>query len=213
MAERTVSIDSMSKTYSVTGWRVGWVIASPELSRRHPPGPRLPDRRRRRARSSRRRSPASTLADAYYDDARSRATASGATCSCPALEAAGFRVHRPAGAYYVMTDIRDLTDDDDVAFARRLIARPGRRGRARARRSSRVRSSAGRSSGSRSRSGSRRSARPPIAWPRWRPRRAVLSAPRALPANRPQPRSAVSAARPTRALTIATATLASVPSR
>src|SRR6476619_5015211 len=32
MAERTVSIDSMSKTYSVTGWRVGWVIASPELT-------------------------------------------------------------------------------------------------------------------------------------------------------------------------------------
>ena len=43
----------------------------------------------------------------------------------PALEAAGFRVHRPAGAYYVMTDIRDLTDEDDVAFARRLIADPG----------------------------------------------------------------------------------------
>ena len=32
MAQRTVSIDSMSKTYSVTGWRVGWVIASPELT-------------------------------------------------------------------------------------------------------------------------------------------------------------------------------------
>ena len=32
MADRTVSIDSMSKTYSVTGWRVGWVIASPLLS-------------------------------------------------------------------------------------------------------------------------------------------------------------------------------------
>src|SRR5262249_10304300 len=43
----------------------------------------------------------------------------------PALTAAGFRVHHPAGAYYAMTDIRDLTDDDDVAFARRLIAEPG----------------------------------------------------------------------------------------
>jgi aspartate/methionine/tyrosine aminotransferase len=43
----------------------------------------------------------------------------------PALEAAGFRVHRPAGAYYVMTDIRDLTDEDDVAFALRLIRDPG----------------------------------------------------------------------------------------
>src|SRR5439155_1690117 len=32
MAERTVAVNSMSMTYSVTGWRVGWVIASPELS-------------------------------------------------------------------------------------------------------------------------------------------------------------------------------------
>jgi aminotransferase len=43
----------------------------------------------------------------------------------PALERAGFRVHRPAGAYYAMTDIRHLTDENDVAFARRLIADPG----------------------------------------------------------------------------------------
>ena len=32
MAERVVAVNSMSKTYSVTGWRVGWVIASPELT-------------------------------------------------------------------------------------------------------------------------------------------------------------------------------------
>ena len=34
MAERTVTINSLSKTYSVTGWRVGWVIAPPDLTRR-----------------------------------------------------------------------------------------------------------------------------------------------------------------------------------
>lgn len=43
----------------------------------------------------------------------------------PALATAGFRIHEPAGAYYVMTDIRDLTDEDDVSFARRLILDPG----------------------------------------------------------------------------------------
>jgi aminotransferase len=45
----------------------------------------------------------------------------------PALREAGFRVHEPAGAYYVMTDIRDLVepDEDDVAFAHRLIRDPG----------------------------------------------------------------------------------------
>ncbi len=43
----------------------------------------------------------------------------------PALREAGFRLSDPAGAYYVMTDIRDLTDEDDVAFAMRLIRDPG----------------------------------------------------------------------------------------
>ena len=45
----------------------------------------------------------------------------------PALRIGGFRVHDPAGAYYVMTDITDLAIDgeDDVAFALRLIADPG----------------------------------------------------------------------------------------
>ena len=35
----------------------------------------------------------------------------------PALAEAGFRIHEPHGAYYVMTDIRNLTSDDDVTFA------------------------------------------------------------------------------------------------
>jgi aminotransferase len=123
MAERTVSIDSMSKTYSVTGWRVGWVIASPDLTvgvrRVHDfltVGAAAPLQHAAVA--------GLTMADAYYDALlagyRERLDA-----LLPALDLAGFRVHRPAGAYYVMTDIRDLTDADDVTFARRLIADPG----------------------------------------------------------------------------------------
>ena len=42
-----------------------------------------------------------------------------------ALDGAGFRAFVPDGAYYVMTDISDLTDEDDVTFARRLTAIPG----------------------------------------------------------------------------------------
>ncbi len=38
MRERTVTINALSKTYSVTGWRVGWAIAPPEVSRRHSQG-------------------------------------------------------------------------------------------------------------------------------------------------------------------------------
>ena len=123
MAERTVSIDSMSKTYSVTGWRVGWVIASPELTvgvrRVHDfltVGAAAPLQQAAVA--------GLTMSDAYYDDLlagyRERRD-----ILVRALEAAGFRVHHPAGAYYVMTDIRDVTDEDDVTFARRLILDPG----------------------------------------------------------------------------------------
>jgi aminotransferase len=123
MAERTVSVDSMSKTYSVTGWRIGWTIASPELS--------AGIRRVHDFLTVGAAAPLQAAAvvalhfpDGYYarlaDDYRARRDR-----ILPAIEAAGFRIHRPAGAYYVMTDIRDLTDEDDVAFARRLIRDPG----------------------------------------------------------------------------------------
>ena len=123
MADRTVSIDSMSKTYSVTGWRVGWVVASPELSvgirRAHDfltVGAAAPLQQAAVT--------ALEMPDAYYErllaDYRERRET-----LLPALAAAGFRIHPPDGAYYVMTDIGDLTDEDDVAFARRLILDPG----------------------------------------------------------------------------------------
>src|SRR5258708_2669021 len=122
MAERTVSIDSMSKTWSVTGWRVGWVIASPELTvgvrRVHDfltVGAAAPLQQAAVA--------GLTMADTYYS-ALLAGYRERRDVLLPALEAAGFRVHRPAGAYYAMTDIRDLTDDDDVTFARRPLADP-----------------------------------------------------------------------------------------
>ncbi len=123
MAERTVSIHSMSKTYSVTGWRIGWAIAPADMSigirRVHDfltVGAAAP---LQAAAVTALGFPAAYYADllAGYRERRE--------VLVPALEAAGFRVHRPAGAYYVMTDIRDLTEEDDVAFAHRLIRDPG----------------------------------------------------------------------------------------
>jgi aminotransferase len=125
MAERTVSIHSMSKTYSVTGWRIGWTIAPPELSvgiRR------VHDFLTVGAAAPLQQAAVTALCfpDAYYerlaDDYRARRD-----LLLPALRVAGFEVHEPRGAYYVMTDIRRLAKpgESDVPFAHRLIRDPG----------------------------------------------------------------------------------------
>jgi L-glutamine---4-(methylsulfanyl)-2-oxobutanoate aminotransferase len=123
MAERTVAINALSKTYSVTGWRVGWVIASPELTN----GIRkVHDFLTVGAAAPLQQAGVTALGlpDDYYrglaDEYRDRREV-----LMTALEAAGFRASRPDGAYYVMTDIDRLTDDDDVTFCRRLVETPG----------------------------------------------------------------------------------------
>jgi aminotransferase len=65
-----------------------------------------------------------TFPEGYYDELASEYRER-RDALIPALETAGFRVYTPDGAYYVMTDISGLTDENDVGFAMRLIADPG----------------------------------------------------------------------------------------
>ena len=107
----------------MTGWRVGWVIASTELS--------LGVRRVHDFLTVGAAAPlqqaavvALSFPDSYYDDLTAAYRERRDTL-VPVLRSVGFVFDQPAGAYYVMTDIRAVTTDDDVTFARRLILDPG----------------------------------------------------------------------------------------
>jgi aminotransferase len=123
MAERTITINGMSKTYSVTGWRVGWAIAPPVLSNAIR---KVHDFLTVGAAAPLQEAGALALdLPASYYDSLARGYDARRQRLIPILERAGFRVYRPGGAYYVMTEIGGLGWDDDVAFARHLVEEVG----------------------------------------------------------------------------------------
>jgi aminotransferase len=123
MRERTVTINGLSKTYSVTGWRVGWTIAPPAITdairKVHDfltvgaPAP-----------LQQAGAVALDLPQNYYqklaDNYRARRDH-----LMPALTEAGFHCFRPRGAYYVMTDISAFKFADDIAFTQHLVKEIG----------------------------------------------------------------------------------------
>jgi aminotransferase len=123
MASRTVAVNSLSKTYSVTGWRVGWVIAPAALTAAIR---KVHDFLTVGAAAPLQAAGAVALGlpDTYYQSLATNYRERRDTLVA-SLQAAGFGTFVPNGAYYVMTDITALTDDDDVTFARALTASPG----------------------------------------------------------------------------------------
>jgi aspartate/methionine/tyrosine aminotransferase len=123
MAERTVTISGLSKTFSVTGWRLGYCIAPPEMTagirKAHDfltVGAPHPLQVAGAA--------ALALPDSYYEklrtDYRRRRD-----LFLPYLRQAGFEFTEPEGAYYVMTDARALGCTDDTEFVTRMIREVG----------------------------------------------------------------------------------------
>ncbi|MFI0775813.1 pyridoxal phosphate-dependent aminotransferase [Streptomyces sp. NPDC021212] len=123
MRERTVTISSAGKTFSFTGWKVGWITATPELITA--------------VRSAKQYltyvsagpfqyavAEALRLPDAYFhtlrEDLRTKRD-----LLADGLTDAGFTVFRPSGTYFITTDIRPLGETDGFAFCRSLPERCG----------------------------------------------------------------------------------------
>jgi len=119
MLDRTVTINGLSKTYSVTGWRVGWAVAPENVTNAIRKvhdfltvGAPAPLQEAGAAALGLPPEYYTTLAQGY----RVRRDH-----LLPSLEASGFQCFRPRGAYYVMTDISRFGFANDVDFVRHLV--------------------------------------------------------------------------------------------
>jgi len=123
MRDRTVTISSGGKTFSLTGWKVGWACARPELVRAiylakqfmtftsgAPLQPAIAHGLR--------------LPDAFFADLAAGLQAKRDRL-CEGLRAAGLEVFEPEGTYFVTTDIRSVGGDDGLEFCLRLPERCG----------------------------------------------------------------------------------------
>ncbi len=123
MRDRTILINSLSKTYSVTGWRVGWVLAAPDLTESIRKvhdfltvGAAAPLQEAGVV--------AVSLPDSYYVELASHYQ-DRRDAMVAMLGRAGFRCSIPRGAYYVMAEIAGMGFANDIAMVRHLIEKVG----------------------------------------------------------------------------------------
>ena len=123
MRDRTVVVNSMSKTYSVTGWRVGYCIAPPEITSAIR---KVHDFLTVGAAAPLQAAGAYALSlpQEYYDRLQSEYRAR-RDLLLPVLEGAGFQTFVPDGAYYIMTGIDSFGFSNDVEFTKHLIREVG----------------------------------------------------------------------------------------
>lgn len=123
MFERTVTVSSLGKSYSVTGWKLGWVYGHSDLvagvmrahqfitfAVHHP--------------SQIAAAYALNLPGTYYEELQSMYT-SKRDILMSGLNAAGLKAHQPEGTYFVMADFSDVFDGNDVEFTAHLIKHIG----------------------------------------------------------------------------------------
>lgn len=123
MRDRTITVSSAGKTFSFTGWKVGWLCASPTLVRAvrtvqqfltyvnaAPFQPAI--------------AAALRLGDSYYTGFANELRAK-RDLLAGGLRSAGFTVYEPHGTYFITTDIRSLGESDGMAFCRALPERCG----------------------------------------------------------------------------------------
>ena len=122
-ANRTVTVTSMGKTYSVTGWRVGYVAADAPLTDEirkmhdfhtvaapHPFQVAL--------------SRAIDLPESFYDELR-KGYLERKEILCEAVSRAGMTYYDPGGAYFLWCDYSKISDEEDTIFHERLLTERG----------------------------------------------------------------------------------------
>lgn len=127
MAERTITLNSLGKTFSLTGWKIGWATASPELTR----GIRAAHQYLTYAVNTPMQYAAAEALgapDSYYEELTATFIAR-RDALAEALEHLGFKVNRPAGGYFILADHRAVSGslglNTDVEVCHHLIQHAG----------------------------------------------------------------------------------------